>query len=190
MFRDERDIYHVADGIGGKHTDTVIRPQKNNQKIKSMKNEIFWFTNSIIRLRRKEKKGENHSEEIARLEHKILILKCDIKRIEEERPSTATLKPSFKKMKPEKIEAHVRGVIEDAKKRDISFINAEDIAYSLHVKPHFVKQVLDKLNKEGLVSQPVHRIPHDCNRDPICGPGYNGWAADIYYILDKKEGKS
>ena len=53
-----------------------------------------------------------------------------------------------------------------------------------------ILEVLDKLNKEGLVSQPVHRIPHDCNRDPICGPGYNGWAADIYYILDKKEGKS
>lgn len=187
MFRDERHVYHVADGVGGNHTEEVLRPMKNNEKIESMKNQIFWFTNTINRLRRAEKNGENHAKEISKLEHKILILRCDIKRIEEERPQAASLKPSFKSMKPEKIEAYVRSAIEDAKQRDVSFINAEDIAYCLHVKTHYVKQIFDKLNKEGVLSQPVHHIPHDCDRDPFCGPGYNGWAADIYYILNKEE---
>lgn len=47
----------------------------------------------------------------------------------------------------------------------------------LDVKEKYVFQVLDQLNKEGIVSQPNHIKPHDCFR-----PNSNGWMDDIYYI--------
>lgn len=74
---------------------------------------------------------------------------------------------------------------------------AEEIAAHLQVKTHFVKQVLHKLNLEGIVSQPIHKAPHDSKRDYTWGSGFrkgkcsdfknpNGdssWAADIYVYL-------
>ena len=66
------------------------------------------------------------------------------------------------------------------------FVTAEDIAYILNVKSHLVKQALKKLNLEGIVSQPVHHIPHDSSRDPWGGGRYSGWMADIYYINAKE----
>ena len=60
-------------------------------------------------------------------------------------------------------------------------IRKEDIAGRLKVKIEFVERALQVLNIEGMVSQPEHGIPHDCDRDRIFG-GVSAWCADIYRV--------
>ena len=59
----------------------------------------------------------------------------------------------------------------------------EDLAVQLKVHVHFVEQALARLNREGLVLQPVHRFPHDCNRSPGMDHGPDSsWCGDIYRV--------
>jgi hypothetical protein len=93
------------------------------------------------------------------------------------------IKKTYKKMSPDKIRTYVLQQIEIAKSNNASYIVAEDIARHLNVKPHFVHQVFQKLNVEGILSQPIHKAPHDSNRDPWGCGGCSGWAADLYKII-------
>ena len=66
------------------------------------------------------------------------------------------------------------------------FFWAEEIAKHLKVRTHLVKQALHKLNLEGLVTRPEHRIPHDSSRDPWNGGGHTAWMGDVYYLVKKE----
>lgn len=175
MFREGNMIYHTA-GYGGDHTLSVSRPLKTSEKAKQIRARIASrkFLSSSSALSNNEKKQYAH--EIAKLERELQTLSKQHK-----------VKRTYKKVAPEKIRAYVLQTIEAAKAKNINWITAEDIAHQLRVKPHYVKQVLQQLNIEGVLQQPHHHIPHDSNREPYGFGGYSGWSADIYYFRQKEE---
>ena len=78
----------------------------------------------------------------------------------------------------EKIKEEVLEIIEEKRKENKDILRLYNLSIELNVKEKYVFQVLDQLNKDGIVSQPNHVKPHDCFR-----PNSNGWMDDIYYIL-------
>ena len=175
MFR-EGSVIHNTVGYGGDHTISVNRPLKASEKAKQIRSRIASrkFLSSSAVLNDKEKKQYAH--EIDKLERELQAL-----------PKQHKVKRTYKKLAPEKIRTYVLQTIETAKANNINWITAEDIAHQLCVKPHFVKQVLQQLNIEGVLHQPHHHIPHDSNREPYGFGGYSGWAADIYYFRQEEE---
>ena len=175
MFRDGNTI-NLTNGYGGSHTISVSRLLKASEKAKEIRSRIatrkFLSTDKTLTAKEKNK----YAHEIDKLEREL-----------QTPPKQHKVKRTYKKVAPEKIRAYVLQTIETAKAKNIIWITAEDIAHQLHVKPHFVKQVLQQLNIEGILHQPHHHIPHDSNREPYGFGGYSGWAADIYYFRQEEE---
>lgn len=173
MFRDGNQICYTA-GCGGNHTKFINRPQKTSEEIKQLKHKISMLKLFLRNVNRKmftEAQILSKEAELRNLERRLESLSY---------PQCHKIKRTYKKLPPSKIKEFVLKQIEIAKENGVYFITAEDIAYQLNVKPHFVKRVLQELNIEGVLYQPEHRIPHDSNRDPWCMGGYSGWLADIY----------
>lgn len=63
-------------------------------------------------------------------------------------------------------------------------VSKELIAVELKVTTHLVEQALQALNREGLVSQPRHTIPHDSKREPglFWGGSDSSWQCDSYTV--------
>ena len=100
---------------------------------------------------------------------------------------THKIKKTYKKIPQDKIREYALDQIEKAKAKNEIYIMADDIAHQLNVKTHFVKQVFQQLNVEGILSQPIHHAPHDSNRDPWGFPECKGWMADLYRIIYPEE---
>jgi hypothetical protein len=113
----------------------------------------------------------------------------DLKRYEKELAalpiSREKIKHTYKKISQDKIKDYVLNEIRQYREKGVDHIIAEDIAYQLNVKVHFVTQIFHKLNVEGVLSQPVGRPPHDTNRDAFTG-GFGGWSPNWYKILPEK----
>lgn len=90
-------------------------------------------------------------------------------------------KKKYKKKSMEQIKKEVLEIIEEKRKKNEDTLHLSNLSIKLNVKEKYVFQVLDQLNKEGIVSQPNHIKPHDCFR-----PNSNGWMDDIYHILKKE----
>jgi len=61
---------------------------------------------------------------------------------------------------------------------------AEEIAFTLRLRAHFVRQALHRLNLAGEVSQAWRHFAHDSTRAPSIGCGRDsGWAANLYRRL-------
>ena len=86
-------------------------------------------------------------------------------------------KKKFEKKKLEQIREEILKIIEEQRLKNEDSLRLSNISLQLNVKEKYVFQVLDQLNKEGLVSQPNHIKPHDVFR-----PYSNGWCDDIYKI--------
>ena len=62
----------------------------------------------------------------------------------------------------------------------------EKVSVDLQLKEHEVEKILQMLNVEGLVSQPIHKAPHDSTRDKwTWGGGDSSWQGDLYYLTEK-----
>jgi hypothetical protein len=82
--------------------------------------------------------------------------------------------------------AYVLDLIDHPDKQPYGF-RKEDLAVSLQVKNHCVEQALARLNREGLVHQPVHHYPHDNNRsNQMDGGSDSSWLGDIYRVRRKE----
>jgi hypothetical protein len=118
--------------------------------------------------------------------------KCDLEKNERQLSNIKEgtphkVKVSYKKMSAEKIREYVLAWIDAAKAHNINYLMAEDIAYQLRVKPHFVKQVLQQLNIEGILYQPTHEAPHDSARNHFFYGRSKEWCPNTYYFRDKEE---
>lgn len=167
MFRDGSIIY-----INGAQ---YARMPKSSETIKNIQEEI-----SRIKFFLKHAKFASE-EELAMKRKRLGKLERELASLSETPRTHKTIK-TYKKMSPEKIRAYALKRIEEYKKENFIYISAENIAFELGVKPHFVHQVFQRLNVEGILSQPRHRIPHDSDRDPMCNGTYSGWQADVYAI--------
>lgn len=172
MFRDENSIF-FTEGVGGFHHETVHRPAKQSV-VRKEAEELRRLSNAIPDTYPAYKAcmAERARKQEAKLS------KC---------PQCHKVKRTYKKISSEKIREYTLMKIEEAKSKNKLFITAEDIAHQLGVKVHYVKQVFQKLNIEGVLHKPEHHIPHDSNRDPMCNGYYSGWAADIYYLRKDTE---
>lgn len=81
----------------------------------------------------------------------------------------------------DKIKAYLYERFKD--KDTLLFFRKEEIAVYFKTYEHLVAQALHQLNLQGLVSQPSHTIPHDCNRDPHGWGGDSSWQGDLYWYL-------
>ena len=178
MFRDGGTIY-----VNG---EQYTRIPKSSETIKNIQEEI-----SRLKFFLKHAKFATEKELVAK--HKRLgKLERELSNLSESPRCHKTIK-TYKKMSPKKIRAYVLQRIEEYKKENAIYISAENIAFELKVKPHFVHQVFQKLNIEGVLSQPRHHIPHDSDRDPWCNGTYSGWQSDVYaihYDMEEEENES
>lgn len=180
MFREGNQISYTG-GSGGNHTVFINRPLKTSEEIKQLKHKISMLRLFLRNVNRKmftEAQILSKEAELRNLERRLELL---------QQPQCHKIKKTYKKLPPSKIKEFVLKQIELAKKNGNYFITAEDIAYQLNVKPHFVKRVLQELNVEGILHQPEHHIPHDSNRDSWCMGGYSGWSADIYRFREDND---
>lgn len=173
MFRDGQTIY-----INGQQYNRI---PKTSETVKKMQEEItrikFFLTHAKFA---SKEVMEEKRKRLGKLERQLASLP--------EAPRSHKTIKTYKKMSPEKIKAYALQRIEEHKKENAIYISADNIAFELRVKPHFVHQVFQKLNVEGILSQPRHHIPHDSNRDPWCNGAYSGWQSDLYAIhYDREE---
>lgn len=175
MFRDGHAI--------SKNGNTIaIRPKKMAER----KREITQQIGSIKFFLKHATNLNTTNAMVAKQQHKLHKLERELAEMEGKTCTHKFIK-TYKKVSKDKIRAYTMKTIEELKAKNMDMICAEDIAYDLRCKTHFVKQVFQQLNVEGILSQPRHWIPHDSSRDPWCGGGYSGWMADIYYINREEE---
>ena len=173
MFRDGNMIY-----IDDK---TFQRIPKTSELIKKTQEEISNIRFFLAHAKwATEKQLTEKRNRLGKLERQLAVLL--------EKPKNHKTIKTYKKLSPEKIRTYALQRIEEYKKENYVYISAENIAHELRVKPHFVKQVFQQLNIEGVLSQPRHHIPHDSNRDPWCNGYYSGWQADVYAINFERGG--
>lgn len=168
MFRDKGTIYV--------NSQEYKRLSKTSETVKKLKDEIAhinFFLNRATFATEQEKAEKR--KRLGKIERQLASLT-------ESTRCHKTIK-TYKKVSPDKIRAYALLKIEEAKKDNVVYISADNIAFELRVKPHFVEQIFQQLNVEGILSQPRHYTPHDSNRDPWCGGGYSGWQSSLYAIL-------
>lgn len=167
MFRDTQTIY-----INGQQ---YTRMPKTSEMVKELENEISHIKFFLKRAKfATEKEMEEKRKRLGKLERQLTNLL--------ERPRSHKTIKTYKKMSPEKIRSYALQRIEEAKRDNAIYISADNIAFELRVKPHFVEQVFQQLNVEGILSQARHYAPHDSDRDPMCNGTYAGWQSSLYVI--------
>lgn len=193
MFRDDNSI-NYTNGTGGCHKETIKRQPKRSESESELKEKIAARRLSLkygYNWRGTEAEqflSETDKRELTRQENQTRqeLSKYGRQLASLPKGQQHKVKKTYKKMSYEKIRKYVIEMIEVARTNGHNFITAEDIAHQLNVKTHYVKQVLQQLNIEGVLHQPTHRIPHDSNRDPMCNGTYSGWMANVYYLRTKE----
>ena len=74
-------------------------------------------------------------------------------------------------------------VCDYVKTSEKGFVRKEELAELFKAKPHEIEQCFQRLNIEGLLSQPIHEQTHDCDRHYR----QSNWSTDIYYVCNKEE---
>ena len=180
MFRENNTVYYRPDCNDTNHADTLVRAPK---KKALLDDKQYYLRAAKRRLCHVCHVDPDNRKEIQSIQRKIHKLEHEIETIQSMDIQHKNLH-KCKKMHPDKIFDYCVRVLEDSKKHNIYFITAEDIAYQLDTQVYLVKQCFTKMNLMGLLSQPEHKMPHDCYRpkrtewDTID----SGWAGDVYYI--------
>ena len=179
MTRYDNKIYHrkpIEECVNDPDCTTTIRPFKLSDIKKDLKRKIagckmqLRYTGPGV----SEKQRERIRKDLAKYERQLANLPAE---------KTHKIKRTYKKMSQKKIREYALNQIEKAKAKEEWYITADDIAHQLGAKTHFVKQVFQQLNVEGILSQPIHHAPHDSNRDPWGYGHEHGWMADLYKII-------
>lgn len=183
--------YENKINIDGK---VFVRP---NKSIKELEEKIAWEKGVLKRLQKgldiltqrdpKETKSlefmiGNHKKRIKEQEIKIHKLVYELEELKKGK-SHKCLKRKIKKRNLTWIKEHVLLIIEREKLKNNFYLSKENIARELQVKECQVEQVFHILNRESIISQPIHHAPHDSQRDPNGFIGEMGWKGDLYKIL-------
>lgn len=182
MTRYNNTIYHRKPV--GKYTDSnftqIERPQKLSAIRKELRRKI-----AACQMQLRHAGAWATAEMLDKTRKDLAKYQRQLENLPEEK--THKIKRTYKKLSHDKIRAYALDQIEKTKANGDLYITADDIAHQLNVKPHFVEQVFQQLNVEGVLSQPIHRAPHDSNRDPWGFPECKGWASDLYRIIYPNE---
>lgn len=184
MLRDSKLIYHnkpYDESLLKQPTEIVSRTTKRSEQKAELEKRIRLCQWQL------KNAGPWMSQEMrATIQAKLDKYKRQLVNLPEQ--VTHKAKKTYKKLSQTAIREYVMKWIEDTKAKGHDFIMAEDIAYQLQVKTHFVKQVLQQLNVEGILHQPRHHAPHDSKRDLWGGfADTSMWCPSVYYIREKEE---
>lgn len=180
MFREDNNTYYRPDCNDTNHADKIVRQPKKKALLDTKQYYLRAAKRRLCHVCHVDPDNHNEIESIKRTIHK---LEHEIETIQSMDISHKNLH-KCKKLNQDKILDYCVRVLEDSKKHNIYFITAEDIAYQLNTYVYLVKQCFTKMNHMGLLSQPEHKMLHDCYRpkrteyDTID----SGWAGDVYYI--------
>lgn len=216
MFRDEHSVYmsDTEDTLFSNSKSNkfqrmekgTVDSKKIKKRLEHLEKTVSIFENYLKNPRKKDtlidlflKKDnllEAEDEEIkAYIRKRLDDLKEDIQiytwLLEDELkkcPQHKPLKRKIKKRTNVQVKTEVLKIIEKIMADDSlrKCLTKEDVARYLQVKECQVEQVFMELNREGILSQPVHHAPHDSQRDPWGFYGNNWWMSDLYYIREKK----
>jgi len=95
-------------------------------------------------------------------------------------------KPIRQTRKNHKFEVALQLVRKYVMECDCHYITKEGLAEELRLRDSTVEHALHVLNREGLVSQACHMLPHDSYRSRDGSNGGSSWTRDIYYIREKR----
>lgn len=159
----------------------VIGIDGNNYVRKEKCNDTYFLDikRELKRIERAKTKANNYSKEqadkmLVELNMEEEFWKNELNHIQNPQRK---FKKKFEKKKLEQIRQEILKIIEEKRLKNEDSLCLSNIALQLNVKEKYVFQILDQLNKEGIVSQPNHIKPHDVFR-----PYSNGWCDDIYEI--------
>lgn len=195
MFRDEKYVYahESRKSLFGYSDKKYARLPKGNDTLNRLKEDLHAAKQ---RLRFHEYRLKNCDDEsrISYYKENAKKAKDDIERLsrllENQKdvfPCHKLLKRKIKKRTNKQIKEEILKIIEEARKANEDSLTKEDVAIYLQVKEKQVEQVFMELNREGILSQPVHRAPHDSSRDPHGFECNNWWVSDRYYIRNPKQ---
>lgn len=185
MYRCEREVgykNHPADEYATKQYDrTGTRQELENHKT--------WL---VFSKESKEKKLKTLP--VNSVEHKALTLALNtctkkLKTVEQKLNNGAYGKRKAVVTHPKKqsltvLECKILKLIAEMKKdAKAAFLTKEDTAKYLHARVSQVEQVFMTLNRKGILTQPVHRAPHDSSRDPQGYESNHEWMSDRYYFV-------
>lgn len=84
-----------------------------------------------------------------------------------------------------KLESKIIAILKSYYNNNHKSVNAEDVAFELGYKVHYIKQVFHQLNLKGILSQKSRYCGKDNTRCYILSGNLSGWGANVYYINDK-----
>lgn len=177
MIREKNYIYHIKmeDGLHdgrverniGEKTPDFLEIKKTLRKLSLERQHI---KNEDLTMEKMQEKISEIEEEEAFWKHELDFV---------QNPSHKKLKKKYSKLSKMEIREKTLELIE---KEKVQYIHITDFARMLNVKEKDVFQVFADLNKEGVLSQAKHYLPHDTYR-----PGDSGWIDDIYEVRKKME---
>lgn len=194
MIRYENVIYYKDDlGTTEKsNSKSFMRPEEINQEIANLKTALSSKKNILSFIERKIQSTDDKKQRTAfskrkdTLEKEIVELTKLIaeKKNAVNKNQTVKLKRPLKKRSDKKVKEELIRIIGVEKNKGTRFVTKENLARTLNVKESQVEKILMSLNRNGLVSRPVHHTPHDCRRGTTMDAGWdNSWCGDLYYIL-------
>lgn len=195
MFRDEKYVYthESRKSLFGYSDKTYTRLPKKNVVLEKIQEDLH-AAKQRLKFNEYRLKTCDDPTRISYYEDNIKKANNDIERLSRKLKQQKNnsfchkvLKRKIKKRTNAQIKEEILKIIEEAKKANENSLTKEDVAAYLQVKEKQVEQVFMELNREGILSQPVHRAPHDSNRDPHGFDGNNWWMSDRYYIRTPKK---
>lgn len=184
MFRDGNIFFYENEKSKKRKNKGYLKEKEKINDIKQVLKSNENFKNYLIRTKQEEKLIQKAEEHEKIIQSRLDKAKEELKKLQETSPIIHKgLKRKIKKRKNSWIKEEVLKIIEERIKEDkYLFLTKEDIARKLEVKECQVEQVFMELNREGILSQAIHKAPHDSKRDPWGFDCNYFWNGDIYRI--------
>lgn len=170
--------------------------KKQSKTVLDIKKEIRRLDSQICKVEYEAKRSKNENQK-KNLEETIVNLYDERKMwfdwIQDEanvQHPQRRFHTKYRKRTKEKAYQMVKARVEEIRKDPAykrKFVTKEDTAKRLNIPESQVEQAFHRMNLEGILSQAIHRYPHDNDRNPWDGGGFSGWQSDIYEILEGKE---
>ena len=177
MIREKNYIYHIKmeDGLHDRREDRNIG--EKTPDFLEIKKTLRELSLEKQRIKNSDLMMEEIQEKISEIEKEEEFWKHELDFVQN--PSHKKLKKKYLKLSKMEIREKTLELIE---KEKVKYIHITDFARMLNVKEKDIFQVFADLNKEGVLSQAKHYLPHDTYR-----PGDSGWMDDIYEVRKKME---
>lgn len=163
------------------HTDTYFKQIK--RELNRIHDMIIYITGDVHAKRRSMSPAEQ--KKLRELEEEQQFWQNEIAKFDNN-ISHKRLKRHTRKLPYAKLYDAVMEQIRQTKAEGFSSLSKENIAIALCVKTKDLDKVFMQMNREGILSQAVHKLPHDSNRWEGALESreykFTDWGSDYYTI--------